>query len=298
MATSLNYNRAFWNVLRGKTGDKTDLNEGFDSSFGGYVYPNGFSSDYTAALATENLFRRLGTIIQAPMKQGFIQTVASTAEAEFVGEGVAYPDNADSFSRLPFDSFKLAALTRLSADFVTDMNFDLDKYLRNEFARRFGRAEEKVCITGSGEDEPLGLLNSAQTGVTAASLTYDEVIKLYFSLKPEYRGNAVWLMNDMTGLALRKLKDLNGNPLWRESDDTILGKPVVFSPYMPDAGSGDKPVVVGDLSFYWLIERKPLTVKTLTELYIHEGQIGFAAYERLDGKLIRSEAAQALQMAE
>jgi len=253
MTTSLNYNRAFWNAVRGKNANKADLSEGFDSSFGGYVYPNGFSNDYTAALAKENLFRRYGTIVQAPTKEGFLQTVTSTADAEFIGEGVAYPEDADSFSKIPFDSYKIAALTRLSADFVTDMDFDLDKYLRNEFARRFGRPEENACINGSGEGEPYGLLNGAQTGVTAssaASLTYDEVISLYFSLKPEYRRNAAWLMNDVTGLALRKLKDMNGNNLWRESDDTILGKPVVFSPYMPDAGSGSKPVAIGDLSFY------------------------------------------------
>ena len=301
MATSINYNRAFWNMLRGKSEDKADLNEGFDSGFNGYVIPNGFSNDYTAALAKENLFRRFGTILKAPTKEGFIQTVTSTAEAEFIGEGVAYPESADSFSKLAFGSHKLASLTRLFVDFVSDMDFDLERYLRNEFARRFGRAEENAFFNGTGIEEPTGLLNTAQTGITAASLldvTYDEIVGLFFSLKPEYRRDAVWLMNDETGVALRTLKDKNDNYLWRESDDTILGKPVVFSPYVPGAGSGSKPVAFGDLSFYWITERQPLTVKTLTERYIHEGQIGFASFERLDGRLIRPEAVKTLQMAE
>jgi HK97 family phage major capsid protein len=62
--------------------------------------------------------------------------------------------------------------------------------------------------------------------------------KLYFSVKPEYRKNGVWLMNDETALALRTLKDSAGNYLWRDSDDTILGKPVVMNSAMPSAAAG------------------------------------------------------------
>lgn len=53
----------------------------------------------------------------------------------------------------------------------------------------------------------------ADVGVTVESLTYDEVINLYFSVKAEYRKNGVWLMNDETALVLRKLKDSDGNYL-------------------------------------------------------------------------------------
>ena len=56
--------------------------------------------------------------------------------------------------------------------------------------------------------------------MTTASITYDDVIKLYFSVKNEYRKNAVWMMNDRTALTLRTLKDANGNYIWNHSNDT------------------------------------------------------------------------------
>jgi HK97 family phage major capsid protein len=46
----------------------------------------------------------------------------------------------------------------------------------------------------------------AEVAATINEITYDDVIGLYFSVKPEYRKNAVWLMNDVTALALRLLR--------------------------------------------------------------------------------------------
>lgn len=44
------------------------------------------------------------------------------------------------------------------------MHFNVEKYLTNEFARRFGRTEEQVFINGTGINEPSGLLMTAETG--------------------------------------------------------------------------------------------------------------------------------------
>ena len=82
-----------------------------------------------------------------------------------------------------------------------------------------------------------------------------------------------------TALTLRTLKDKNGNYLWRQSDDTILSSPIVISPYMPDIAAGSIPVAFGDLSYFWILERQPLSVKILTELYSRENYTGYAAYE-------------------
>lgn len=299
MYTSLDYNRAFQNLIRCKTDANTDrsLFEGFDS--GSYMLPYGFAGDYKEVLTGENLFRRYGTVL-TNVSDGYLQTVASTADAQVVSEEVAYPEDSDAFTKLTFSAYKIAALAKLNHSFVTDAHFDVDKYLKSDFARRFGRAEENVLLNGTGVDEPTGVLTSADVGVTAAggtAITGDEVIALYFSVKPEYRKNSVWLMNDATALALRSLKDSTGNYLWCGTDDTILGKPVVISNFMPDMAAGNAAVAVGDLSYFWLLERKPLPVRILTEKYMVSGMIGFAAHERIDGVLVRNEAVKVLKMA-
>lgn len=188
---------------------------------------------------------------------------------------------------------------RLNNSFVGDNAFDIEKYLLNAFARRFGRAEEAAFLNGTGVDEPTGLLsnNGADVGVTAANITYYNVVELYFSLTSEYRTNAVFLMHDDTAMALRTLKDSTGYPIWNAQNDTIFSKPVITTPSMPLPTSGAKPIAFGDLSYYWVIERQPLAIRCLQERYLLQGQIGFTAYERLDGKLILPEAVKVLQMA-
>ena len=241
-------------------------------------------------------------MVTITVPEGTIQAVASTGMAEWIAEGVSIPESADAITPFPVYSYKLASLVRLNNSFVADTAFDLEAYLLNAFARRFGRAEETAFLNGTGGNEPTGLLSDsgAEIGFTAASaatFTYDEVVKLYFSLKAEYRSNAVFLMHDDTAMALRILKDSAGNPIWNAQNDTIFGKPVITTASMPLPTAGAKPIAFGDLSYYWVIERQPLSIKRLNERYAIQGQIGFAAYERLDGKLILPEAVKVLQMA-
>jgi len=302
MSTSINYNRAFWNAMRGNTEAYPSMTEGADSS-GAYVTPDGFRNQVGTALAKDNLFRRYATVINATAPSGVIQAVASTGSAAWTDDGAAIPESADTFTQFNVKSYKLAALSRIKESFVSDNSFDLESYLSREFARRFGRAEEDAFLNGDGVNLPGGILSATGgiVGVTAvdpAKIAYDEVVKLYFSLKAEYRENAVFLMHDETAMLLRTLKDTTGNYLWNASNDTIFSKSVVTSSHMPTIAAGAKSIVFGDLSYYWIVERQPLTIKVLSELYARQGQIGFSAFERLDGKLILPEAVKILQQAQ
>jgi len=301
MKTTTIYNNAFWNTMRGKHDRPTDLNEGGNDS-SGYIVPSEFNDKYTRALEKENIFRRLGTVVNTNTREGTINVITSIGTAEWLRGMTAIPESADGFKQIPVDSYKLAALSRIKNNFINDNNFNLEGYLENEFSRRFGRVEENAFINGNGVDEPTGILNATgggDIGLTVEnpfSISYDNIIKLYFSLKPEHRRNAVWLMNDETAYILRTLKDENGNYLWNNNDNTILGKPVYFSNYMPNIESGKAPIAFGDLSYYWIIQRQPLTIKVLRELFVINNEVGFTGYERLDGKLILPEAVKLIKM--
>ena len=95
---------------------------------------------------------------------------------------------------------------------------------------------------------------------------------------------------------LRTLKDADGNYLWNHNNDTILGKQVIISEYMPDAEEGTKPIAFGDFSYYWVVDRKPVSLRVLIELFAEVGQIGYLAYKFLEGKLIRKNAIKVIQM--
>ena len=100
-------------------------------------------------------------------------------------------------------------------------------------------------------------------------------------------------MNDETALKLKTLKDQNGQYLWNQNSDTLLGKPVHISEYMP---SGSKPIAFGDFSYYTIVDRVPLTVRTLYEKFALEQKIGYVGVEHLDGFLLRPEAVRVMKV--
>ena len=256
-----------------------------------------------AALEKESLFRGIGTVIKAYGSGYRIFAKDSSDIAQWVAENDAVPiyDGIEDFTINTVDSWKLAALVKMDEAFVHDASFDIENYLIKRFAKNFGRAEDNAFINGNGNEMPTGILNAtggAEVATTVDNISYDDVISLFFSVKPEYRKNAVWLMNDKTALTLRTLKDSAGNYLWRDSDDTILGKKVIMTEFMPDAETGSKPIAFGDFSYYWVIGRRPIGVRTLTEKFVALDQLGYLAYEFLDGKLIRPEAVKVIQIAE
>jgi HK97 family phage major capsid protein len=230
-----------------------------------------------------------------------------------VDEEGSYKESDDSFTQVTIGAFKLGTMIKVSEELLNDSAFDIESYISAEFARRIGNAEEEAFITGDGEGKPVGILADkksdkdvgAEVGVTAASataITADELIDLYHSLAVPYRGKAVWLMNDSTIQHIRKLKDENGQYLWQPglvagAPDTILGRPVKVSRYMPAIEAGKKTVAFGDFNYYWIADRQGRSFRRLDELFATTGQVGFRGSERVDGKLVLTEAIKVLQQA-
>lgn len=245
-------------------------------------------------------------MIQTSSGDRKIPVVASKGTASWVDEEGAIPESDDGFGQVSIGAYKLGTMIKVSEELLGDSVFDLEAYVSREFARRIGNKEEEAFFTGDGTGKPLGVLadnGGAEIGVTAAAagaFTADEVFDLFYSLKAPYRKNAVFLMNDASVKALRKLKDSNGQYLWQPSltaaaPDTLLGRPVYTSAFMPALEAGKKSVLFGDLSYYWVADRQGRSFRRLGELFAPTGQVGFLATQRVDGKLILPEAVKVLQ---
>lgn len=305
---SAEYRRSFWNVMRSKMPGMEVLNAlqvGTDSE-GGYLVPDEFERTLVEALEEQNIFRSLAHVIQTSSGDRKIPVVASKGTASWVDEEGTIPESDDAFSQVSIGAYKLGTMIKVSEELLADSVFDLESYISREFARRIGNKEEEAFFTGDGSGKPLGVLaatGGAQTGVTAASataITADELMDLYYSLRAPYRKSSVFLMNDSTVKAVRKLKDANGQYLWQPSlsagtPDTLMGRPVYTSAYMPALAAGAKGVLFGDLSYYWVADRQGRSFKRLGELYAPTGQVGFLATQRVDGRLILPEAVKILQ---
>ena len=57
---------------------------------------------------------------------------------------------------------------------------------------------------------------------------------------------------------------------------------------------GGDTIAFGDFSYYWIADRQGRSFKRLNELFATTGQVGFMATQRVDGKLILSEAIKVL----
>ena len=229
--------------------------------------------------------------------------MASKGTASWIDEEAAYPESDDSFGQVSIGAYKLATMLKVSEELLNDSVFDLPSYIAREFARRIGAAEEEAFFTGNGTGKPTGLLHTTEAtlteGETATAITMDEVIDLFYSLRAPYRRNAVFIMNDSTVKAIRKLKNGNGDYLWQPSltagqPDTLLGRPVYTSSYMPAIAAGNKAILFGDLGYCWVADRQGRSFKRLNELYAATGQVGFLASQRVDGKLVLAEAVKVL----
>jgi len=305
---SAEYRRSFWNAMRSKMPSHEIMNAlqiGTDSE-GGYLVPDEFERTLVEALTEKNIFRSLAHVIQTSSGDRKIPVVASKGAASWVDEEGAIPESDDAFSQVSIGAYKLGTMIKVSEELLNDSVFDLEAYIAREFARRIGNKEEETFFTGDGAGKPLGVLaenGGAEIGVTAASatgFTADEIFDLYYSLKAPYRKNAVFIMNDAHVKVLRKLKDNNGQYLWQPSmtastPDTLMGRPIYTSAFMPGVEAGAKSVLFGDLSYYWVADRQGRTFRRLGELFAPNGQVGFLATQRVDGKLILPEAVKVLQ---
>ena len=302
------YKKSFWNALRTKTPNFEVLNAlqiGADSE-GGYLVPDEYEHKLIEALEEENVFRKLAHVIQTSSGDRKIPIVSSKGTASWIEEEGAIPESDDVFGQTSIGAFKLGTMIKVSEELLRDSVFDLPGYIAREFGRRIGNKEEDAFFNGDGSGKPTGIFNAtggAQVGITTASstaITADEVIDLFYSLRSPYRKNAVFVTNEATVKAIRKLKDGHGQYIWQPSlqagsTDTILGKKIVTSAYVPETAAGAKTIAFGDFSFYWIADRQGRSFKRLNELYATTGQVGFLATQRLDGKLILSEAIKVLQ---
>ena len=304
------YKSAFWAQTRAKDGlalpeVRNALQIGVDSE-GGYLCPDEFERTLIKALKADNIVREHAHVFTTSSGSHKIPVVTGKGTASWVDEEGAIPESDDVFGQQLIGAHKVATLIKVSEELLNDSAFDLESYFTTEFARRIGDKEEDAFLNGNGTGKPTGILDTASgapVGVTSASstvITADEIISLYYSLGAPYRKNAIWVLSDSTIAAVRKLKDGNGQYLWQpalhESQfDTLLGKQIFTSPYMPTIASSNKTVLFGDLNFYWIGDRQGITFRRLNERYAETGQVGFLASKRVDGKLILPEAVEVLQ---
>ncbi|WP_434642748.1 phage major capsid protein [Thermoanaerobacterium thermosaccharolyticum] len=205
----------------------------------------------------------------------------------------------------------LYGLTKIGEDELMDTDVALESITTDSFSRAIAEAEDTAFVIGTGHanKQPEGILNGTVVSRVNAgqvgAITADDILKLIYEVPAQYRQNGVLIVNSKTELAMRLLKDSNGQYLWQPSLQT--GRPNSFAGYpvynqedipdIPSAGTAADVAIFGDIrSGYRIIDRLGMTVQRLVELYAESGLVGFKAHYRVGGGVIRPDALRILNV--
>lgn len=276
-------------------------------SAGGYLVPPTFLNRITETMkafgGVANVAENLTTTGGEPIQW---LTADDTANLGTRGtEGAAPTSGADvSWGKKVLGAYKYTAAgpsgdpVRISAELIQDSAVDVQAYVSRILGRRIARKQAPDLVSGTGVEQPLGLL-TGRTGIEMSSggPKYDDLIDFIHSVDPAYRETGCrWIFNDNSLRALRKLKDSNGDPIWRSITDTmgtplpggvLLGYPVTIDQACGDIvstnGADDNWGAFGNIAEGYIIRRVGGVVVNVNPYSrMNEGEIEFSAWARMD----------------
>lgn len=227
-----------------------------------------------------------------------------------LAEGVEHTALDPSFTQLILQAYKYTSRrVGVSVEYLQDNAIDAVSVIGEMLGERIGRITNTHFTTGTGSAQPNGVVTAAtDSAVTLASETaptYRELMDIKHSVDPAYRERgAVWMFNDTMLKEIKKIiipqfsGDTAGMPLWRQGmimgePDTIDGDRYIINQDMPTADvespvAGEKAILYGDFSKYWIRDVRDITLVRLNERYAELGVVAFLAFSRHDGDLLNA----------
>jgi HK97 family phage major capsid protein len=276
---------------------------------GGYLAPPEYVRELLKNVEEFSNIRSIATV--RPTSASAVQVPKKTraAAAVWVAEAATRSETQTPlFGLEEIKAHEMHALAKVSNAELEDAAFDLEAFLREEFAEQFGVTEGAAFISGNGVAKPEGILTHPDVAYvpsgSASTITPDSLIALYYELKEAYLNNATWVMNRSTLKTIRQMKDDTNQYLWAPgikadgSPATILDRPYLTCPDMPAIGANAYPVVFGDFRRgYMIVDR--LTLDVMVDPYSSKnlGMTEFSARRRVGGQVVIAEALKKLRVA-
>jgi HK97 family phage major capsid protein len=291
-------------------------------AIGGYSVPREIDEAIDKTLVAISPIRAIANVVKVGSANYRKLVTTGGTPSGWVGFEAARPETGTpTFTEIVPASGDLYANPAASQQMLDDAMFDVEKWLANEIATEFARAEGMAFVKGTGASQPLGFLSSPNaitadgvramgtlqtigTGVSAAfpaSNPQDKLLDLVQSLRQPYRQGAVFVMNSTTATTIRKFKTTDGAYIWQPgmlsgSPSTLLGYPVIEAEDMPDVAANSLSIAFGNFKAgYVIAERASTTI--LRDPFTHKPYVHFYAIKRIGGQVTNSEAIKLLKFA-
>lgn len=276
---------------------------------GGYlVMPEQFVNQLIKSVDDMVFMRQWATTFQVPTADslGVPTLEADPADADWTVElGTGSEDSTMSFGKRQLRPHPVAKRIKVSNTLLRKVP-NAETLVRQRLAYKFGITHEKGFLTGSGANQPLGVFTASNDGIptgrdvstgnTTTSIKVDGLMEAKFTLKGQYHPMARWMFHRDGVKQIAKLKDGDGQYLWRESvaagePDRLLNFPVAMSEYAPNTFTTGLYVgILGDFSNYWIADALDMQIQRLVELYAETNQVGLIGRMESDGMPVLPEA--------
>ena len=287
---------------------------------GGFLMPNQVAETVQNALRSSGSLRALANVVQVEASSYDVLVETGDTGTAWANDIAATAESANAgLTRVSVPLNELSAMPKASQRLLDDAAFDVDAWLSERIAERFGRAEGAAFITGNGVDKPRGVLTfpTVSTAVedplrintitTASPGDFDvadpmgKLIELIYALNAGYRANANFVMNSKIAARLRRMRDADGRFLWQDTvtqgePARLLGYPVLISEDMPDPAAGGCGLLFGDFhAGYTIVERPELRI--LRDPFSAKPHVLFYASKRVGGAVTDGRAIKRLNFA-
>lgn len=311
--------KADWKTLRDVSNKA--MQEGLDAG-GGVLVPVDILTEVLQRKAVETqlmgLVRRITTgrdKISLPRFGYDTDDIASSAlDFQWVGEnGPAAEDTSlEDWDTLTLDVFTGMFQVEVTRDILEDAFIDAEAWVSEMIADAYRVRVENLIVNGSGINRPRGFLSGAggtkrvPTTNVGNPVSSDGLIGLDYALPEQYSGNSTYVCRKAVAGALAQIKegtsqnylgligsvDARGlaNPRARQ----ILGSPLVYSEFMPSAGSGNNILAFGDFrQGYAMVERIGMTIEPYGQTdreMLRLNRRGFHVRTRIGGDVFNDRA--------
>ncbi|WP_121380777.1 phage major capsid protein, partial [Pseudomonas aeruginosa] len=235
---------------------------------GGYAVPEELDRNIIELLRDESPMRQVCNQITVGTPDYKRLVNLGGAGSGWVGETAPRPETSTpTLAQINAVMGELYANPQATQTSLDDMFFDAEGWLNSEVGREFSEKEGSAFLLGDGVNKPKGLLaypfavagdktrpyGTLQRLVSgnAGALNGDNLIDLVQAVKAGYRRAGVWMMNNLTVAYVRKLKDSEGNYLWRPGlevgqPSSLLGYGITENEDMPDIAADANALAFGD----------------------------------------------------
>jgi HK97 family phage major capsid protein len=283
----------------------TDTQITTNDGLGGFLVPENWSDFVSATELFKSDIEQVATVIRTANGQPFNLPANddTSVVAAILGEGTAESVSDMTFTNVKFEPYTYSSkIVKVSNQLMADNAFDLASFVGSQLANRLKRGINAHLTDGTGSSQPSGIVTGSSLGKSAASasaVTISEAMDLFYSVDASYRNapGAGWMMNSTTAKAIRVLGFGSSNdfPAYVPGmavgePDMLFGKPVYINEDMDGIATGNKSIIFGDLSQYYVHEAGGVQLLRLNERFADALSTGFIAYRRVDGNVLQSSA--------